>query len=208
MLFNALIGQPRALVSPRAGTTRDYLSALCDCGGLTVELIDTAGVEPGTGRIEGRAQALRAEQEARADLRLVCESFDTEPATPVEPGPAHLRVWNKCDLAPPDLPAGVLMTSARTGAGLDELRAAITAALQARATDGDSATGTGARCRESLAHASHALRTASETLLEGGGDELVALDLRQAVDELGKVVGAVVTDDILDRIFRRFCIGK
>ena len=67
---------------------------------------------------------------------------------------------------------------------------------------------TGARCRESLERAGQALRTASETLLINGGDELVAIDLRQAVDDLGKVVGAVVTDDILDRIFRRFCIGK
>ncbi len=207
-LFNALVGQPRALVSSLAGTTRDYLSALCECGGLTVELIDTAGVEPGIGPIEGRAQALRAEQEARADLRLVCDSFDTGPATPAEPGPAHLRVWNKCDLVPPAMPGDSLPTSAQTGAGLGELRAAIAAALQAGATDGGSTTGTGARCRESLAHASQALHAASETLLDGGGDELVALDLRQAIDELGKVVGAVVTDDILDRIFRRFCIGK
>jgi tRNA modification GTPase len=52
------------------------------------------------------------------------------------------------------------------------------------------------------------LRSASQVIQNGGGDELVAFDLRQAVDELGKVVGAVVTDDILDRIFRRFCIGK
>ena len=53
-----------------------------------------------------------------------------------------------------------------------------------------------------------ALRSSSESLLGGGGDELVAFDLRLAVDELGRVVGAVVTDDILDRIFSRFCIGK
>ena len=52
------------------------------------------------------------------------------------------------------------------------------------------------------------MRSSSEALLGGGGDELVAADLRLAVDELGRVVGAVVTDDILDRIFSRFCIGK
>jgi len=206
-LFNALIGQPRSLVSPRAGTTRDYLSALCDCGGLTIELIDTAGVEPGIGTIGGRAQAVRVEQEARADLRLLCASIDAGPAFSFQPGPAHLHVWTKSDLAPPDLPGDALSTSAQTGAGLGPLRAAIAAALQARATEVATA-GTGARCRESFAHASQALHAASETLLDGGGDELVALDLRQAVDELGKVVGAVVTDDILDRIFRRFCIGK
>ncbi|MHC5541756.1 hypothetical protein ACYOEI_26360, partial [Singulisphaera rosea] len=62
--------------------------------------------------------------------------------------------------------------------------------------------------RESLVLASQALSSASSSVLLDGGDELVAIDLRQAIDELGKVVGAVVTDDILDRIFRRFCIGK
>ncbi|MBV8383230.1 MAG: hypothetical protein JOZ63_11525, partial [Planctomycetaceae bacterium] len=81
-------------------------------------------------------------------------------------------------------------------------------ALRGDAADGDPIASTGARCRESLCHASESLQSASETLRLGGGDELVAIDLRQAVDELGKVVGAVVTDDILDRIFRRFCIGK
>ena len=53
-----------------------------------------------------------------------------------------------------------------------------------------------------------ALESAADTLIQGGGDELVAFDLRLALEELGKVVGAVVTDDILDRIFHRFCIGK
>ncbi len=67
---------------------------------------------------------------------------------------------------------------------------------------------TGPRCRDSLVSAHAALGSATSTLRDGGGEELVALDLRLALDELGKVVGAVVTDDILDRIFQRFCIGK
>ncbi len=67
---------------------------------------------------------------------------------------------------------------------------------------------TGARYRDSLVGTKVALGSASQTLRDGGGEELVALDLRLALDELGKVVGAVVTDDILDRIFQRFCIGK
>ena len=102
----------------------------------------------------------------------------------------------------------MLPTSAATGAGLAALRTAIAAALRAHSAEDDLPTGTAARCRDSLVHASQALEAASQTLLQGGGDELVAIDLRQALDELGKVVGAVVTDDILDRIFRRFCIGK
>jgi tRNA modification GTPase len=88
------------------------------------------------------------------------------------------------------------------------LRSAIAEAIRRQPADGDLPAGTAARCRESLARAADALRSAADTILDGGGDELVAIDLHLAVDELGKVVGATVTDDILDRIFRRFCIGK
>src|SRR5205814_82053 len=126
-LFNALAGAAKALVSPRAGTTRDYLSAVCDCDGLTVELIDTAGVEEqASGAIEGRAQALRDEQAAGADLLLVCRSCDTGPneddGQSVASGQPRLLVATKSDLGPPDPTSGHLATSAQTGQGLAELR--------------------------------------------------------------------------------------
>jgi tRNA modification GTPase len=213
-LFNALLGRTQALVSPHAGTTRDYLSAPCDCAGLTIELIDTAGVEPvqNTSAIATRAQDLRADQAAGADLLLVCRSADTDDHADssgmVLPDRPRLDVWTKCDLAPPAPNTTVLPTSAATGAGIAPLRAAIAAALKTRGAEDNLPTGTAARCRASLVRASEALESAAATLTLGGGDELVAIDLHQALDELGKVVGAVVTDDILDRIFRRFCIGK
>src|SRR3954453_11269378 len=78
-LFNALTGEAHALVSPRAGTTRDYLSAPCDCDGLTIELIDTAGIDSASHAIEGRAQAFRSDQAAAADLLLECRSCDSWP---------------------------------------------------------------------------------------------------------------------------------
>lgn len=207
-LFNALLGAECALVSPRAGTTRDYLSALADCDGLTVELIDTAGVEPARFSIEGQAQALGADQARRADLLLLCASSDTEPPESLAPDVPRLLVWTKADLAPPPGSPDCLPTSAETGAGLSSLRRRVAETLRAEAADGDLPSATGARCHESLARAGHCLAAAAETVLALGGDELVAVDLRQAIDDLGKVVGAVVTDDILDRIFRRFCIGK
>jgi len=217
-LFNALLGQAQAIVSPIAGTTRDYLSAPCVCDGLTVELVDTAGFEDASTPIESRAQELRAEQSARADLIVDCLAHDDPPPTPnsdqtqdlTETAPPRLHVLTKTDLAadPRDPTGHRLSTSAETGAGLDELRRVIAARLREREADGDLISTTGARCRESLEQAARALETASQTISMNGGDELVAIDLRQAVDELGKVVGAVVTDDILDRIFKRFCIGK
>lgn len=209
LLFNALLGAAHAIVSPEAGTTRDYLSAPCACDGLTVELVDTAGIEPAAGPIAARAQALGASQADRADLLLVCRSAVSGAPAPLPPDRPRLLVWTKCDLAaPPASACDSLPTSAATGAGLEALRAAIAAVLRRREADGDLPAGTAARCRDSLARAGQSLLWAAETLTLGGGDELVAIDLRQALDELGKVVGAVVTDDILDRIFRRFCIGK
>jgi tRNA modification GTPase len=210
-LFNALLGREQALVSPHAGTTRDYLTGQCDCAGLTIALIDTAGAEPATSPIAARAQELRCRQMAQADLLLACRSADTadqDVTTP--PDRPRLDVWTKSDLAGPGPidRAGLLSTSAATGAGLPALRTAIAAALHARAAEDDLPAGTAARCRASFLRAGQSLEGASATLLQRGGDELVAIDLRQALDELGKVVGAVVTDDILDRIFRRFCIGK
>ncbi len=206
-LFNALLGQDRALVSSHAGTTRDYLSALCDCDGLIVELIDTAGLDAAVTAIEGQAQAFRAAQSGRADLLLDCRSPDTATAPPIASDRPRLLVWTKSDTAPPPVPATLLATSAgpaRAWRPSGPPSPPPSAARPPTATRSPAP----ARCRESLFRASEVLQSACETLLLDGSDELVAIDLRQAVDELGKVVGAVVTDDILDRIFRRFCIGK
>jgi tRNA modification GTPase len=209
-LFNSLLGDARAIVSPVAGTTRDYLEAPCDCDGLLVDLVDTAGLEEARGAIERRAQAARGDQSSLAELRLDCRSADTPQRevagfTHDRPG---LPVWTKADVSPPPDPTGWVATSASTGEGLAALRLAIADALRVRAIEGDLPAGTAARCGESLARAGRSLQAAAETLRLGGGDELVAVDLRQGLDDLGRVVGAVVTDDLLDRIFRRFCIGK
>jgi len=213
-LFNALLGRDRAIVSPQVGTTRDYLSALCECDGLFVELVDTAGTQAAGDPIAQKAQALRARQAACADLLLECRSADAAvlPAEELAPEGPRLKVWTKGDQALPDdassFSCGFVVTSAATGMGLDVLRHSIAGAIRDQPSVGDLPAATSARCRGSLGMAEVALRRAAQSLQSGGGDELVAFDLRSAVDELGKVVGAVVTDDILDRIFRRFCIGK
>jgi tRNA modification GTPase len=212
-LFNALLGRDRAIVSPRAGTTRDYLTGLCDCDGLMVELVDTAGIEEAGDAVGALAQDHRAQQADRADLLLDCwpAAWGPSPITDSDRCP-RIRVRTRCDEAKPEngmhgAPDSI-PTSAVTGSGLDELRAAIAHSLRTGNPEGNLPAGTAARCRGSILRAEEALRSASESLLAGGGDELVAFDVRLAAEELGKVVGLVVTDDILDRIFRRFCIGK
>ena len=209
-LFNALIGDARAIVSPVAGTTRDYLEAPCDCDGLLVDLVDTAGFEEPRGTIGRLAQAAGGGQSSLADLLLDCRSADTPAVGGFAPPPdrPRLPVWTKADVSPPPPLDGRIATSGSTGEGLSALRLAIAGALRSRASEGDLPAGTAARCGEGLARAGRSLEAAAETLRLGGGDELVAVDLRQGLDDLGRVVGAVVTDDLLDRIFRRFCIGK
>jgi tRNA modification GTPase len=127
-------------------------------------------------------------------------------------------VLTKIDLAdgpmhvPSQLPGGipVIATSSLTGQGLDELCAVLRdlLAVESTAARGQVMSATADRCRESIRLAQAALVRATEVLADGGGDELVAVELRDALHELGRVVGAVYTDDLLDRIFGTFCIGK
>lgn len=206
-LFNALMGNDRAIVSPRAGTTRDYLTGLCDCDGMVVELIDTAGIEAARDEVEAMAQGHRTRQVDRADLVLDCwpSAWGDRPVAS-SGGCPRIPVLTRCDEVA--AAAAGIATSAVTGMGLDAMRSAIAVALRAGESEDNLPAGTAARCRGSILRAGEALQSASASLLAGSGDELVAFDVRLAAEELGKVVGAVVTDDILDRIFRRFCIGK
>lgn len=205
-LFNALLGDDRAIVSPLAGTTRDTLSAPCPCDGLLVELVDTAGVEAAAGPIAAEAQARAASEAGRADVVLACTSGDAPPLD--LPGDDRtIRVWTKGDLIPPfvgDHPD--IVTSAATSAGLDELKRAIAVAIRRR--ESEPASPSSARCRDALLRAAASLRSASAAMAAGAGDELIAFDLRSALDDLAEITGVVVADDVLDRIFARFCIGK
>jgi tRNA modification GTPase len=104
---------------------------------------------------------------------------------------------------------GAAETSSATGEGIDQLRERILEALvDARRPDGGAVLSTSVRCRDSLRLAAESLERALEIARFGQREELVAAELRIALDGLGQIVGAVYTDDVLDRIFSRFCIGK
>jgi tRNA modification GTPase len=208
-LFNALAGSGAALVSAEPGTTRDYLVRTLDLGGVAVELLDTAGWRADAGDIEAQAQALGREQAGRADLLVLCREANGPPA-PQEKDllgqekPPVMAVATKCDLAAP--PPGWLATSAVTGAGLDLLTAEL--ADRARSHQRPALAPSLSRCRHHVAACLGHLRQAHALVLNEDPPELLALELRGALDELGELVGAVYTDDLLDRIFSRFCIGK
>jgi tRNA modification GTPase len=207
-LFNALTGAPSALVSAEPGTTRDYLLRRVECDGTHLDLIDTAGWASGAGTIEEQAQILSQEQAEQADLLLAC--VDTGHSTEEAQNPrlhgnalAVLVVATKCDLAAP--PPGRPATSAVTGAGIDALR--ILLAERARAHARPALAGS-QRCRHHVQACLDHLRRAHEAVLFEEPAEILALQLRGGLDELGEIVGAIYTDDLLDRIFSRFCIGK
>ena len=150
-------------------------------------------------------------QSANCELRLLCvESTPVSIAeTPeVDTQSSELHILTKCDLLDPSrsVRSTFLPTSCRTGEGIAELRRRIAAALSSQ--PGDAVASTAARCRESLALASAALRRAIDAAEGKAGEEFVAAEVRAALDDLGRVLGAVYTEDILDRIFSRFCIGK
>jgi tRNA modification GTPase len=204
-LFNALTGGS-ALVSPEPGTTRDYLVRRLELEGVRLEVVDTAGRRGPSDAIEEQAQALGHEQARMADLLLRCVDL-TRPAAreAADAGEAPtLDVFTKADLVPP--PADVLATSAVTGAGLAALRSRLLERVRAHRRP--ALAPSLSRCRHHVAAALDHLRRAHHTALFQEPAELLALELRGALDQLGEMVGAVYTDDLLDRIFSRFCIGK
>ena len=212
-LFNVLGGRDTAIVSKESGTTRDYLSARINCAGLTVDLIDTAGLDESAIGIDGHAQSFSHSQIDSANLVLWCDAGAEDAPVPLPAG--TMRIRTKADLRTTDaaevnaleLPS-TLEVSAREGTGLGELKKRIHARLERDSGSCRFVGTTGARCRDSLVRVNESLRRARQAADESQGDEIVAIELRLALSELGTIVGETHTDDILDHIFSNFCIGK
>lgn len=208
-LLNALLGSERAIVTGQAGTTRDVLDERAVFDGVPVRLLDTAGIRTARDEAERIGVARAREALAGADVLLVV--FDG--ARPFADGDAALLaetagrrrilVRNKCDLPPGgDLPADALPVSAKTGAGLPELRARILSL--AAPQEADAAAITNERHLHALARAHAALCAAAEaTELD-----CAATDLRDALHHLGSITGTDVDESVIDRIFSNFCVGK
>lgn len=201
-LFNALLGRPAALVSPQPGTTRDYLEGTLGTESGPVLLIDTAGLRESDDALEVDAQSLGKGQHAAADLLLWCR-----PAWPEDSSKSPedaVIVWTKCDLAP--APGEGISTSAATGNGIAQLKATIAAKSKDRPRS--PLAPSLSRCRHHIDACLACLRRAHAVALEEDPPEILALEIRSTLDELGAMAGTVFTDDLLDRIFSRFCIGK
>jgi len=224
-LLNALLGEERAIVTPIAGTTRDAIDETADFDGVPVVLSDTAGLRPvadadvveriGMQHTAGRVDSahvvlavLDASRAVDAEDHAVFGAAGTVPP---------IVVLNKSDL-PPVVTAGdlhgwvngapVVAVSARTGAGLNDVRRAVLNRVAARPAADATPMLTSVRHVDTLSKAAVSLRLALAGLADLQPPDLVAVDVQDAIDHIGEVTGLITTDDVLDRIFREFCLGK
>ena len=217
-LFNALLGEARALVTPVPGTTRDAIEAVVDGRLWPLRLVDTAGLRETSDLVErlgievserylARAEAVLACGERPADVASTARLVASMTEAPV------VRILTKTDRATGtgDVPTDAIATSAETGAGLTAVLAAIEEVISARHDQPalDAPVLTRARHVAALGQAADELARFMETWASGAlPAPVAAVHLRAAVGALEELVGAVDVEDVLDRVFRSFCVGK
>ena len=219
-LFNRLVAMDRAIVAEWPGTTRDVVTETSSVYGIPIRFADTAGIRQTADRIESLGVARTFETLADADLALVVldgstalDSDDRQVLSKAK-GIPYLVVINKQDLPQtlkPDILNGSrrVGVSAKTGHGIEELRNAIREFVVDQKTDlADDLVLTNARHHEAITKAVAALRTGAGAVAGQIPHEMVLLDLYQALSALNELTGETVTEDILDRIFATFCVGK
>ena len=213
-LFNRLLEQDRAIVTEIPGTTRDLVSETASIGGIPVKLFDTAGIREAAERVESLGIERSYQAMADADLTLVVIDA-TLPASAddgvlaTRAGGRTLLVANKCDLPHERPPENALKVSALTGAGIAELREAILAAVApAGAFEQETGFITSIRHEHLLRESAGWIEKARGATESGTPHEMLLLDLYAALRGLDAITGATTADDILNRIFSTFCIGK
>lgn len=205
-LLNALVGTERALVAAQPGTTRDWLEVSDVWNGIAVTLVDTAGTRETDDPIEQRGIALGEARVASADVVLVVNDGDSPWDDGARFAERALVVKSKGDLGASDLG---LVTSATTGAGMSELKAAVLAlAGVADSEGGEQPFVTTARQQALAAAARDAFAAARAARVEKAPAEVIAIELRTAAQSLAQLRGVEIGDRMLDELFARFCIGK
>ncbi len=215
-LMNRLSGEDAAIVTEVAGTTRDVLRETIDIDGLAVELVDTAGLREDPDRVEQEGIRRARDAMSHADAVLwIQDASDEGDDTIDEPIPDDIPITivrNKIDLtgeapAVENKETAVVMLSAKTGQGIDELRKHIRA-LAAYRNLGEGAFTARRRHLDALTRARQHFAAGRHALDDAHAGELLAEELRLAQQALGEITGAVTSDDLLGRIFSEFCIGK
>ena len=215
-IWNALVqseASQAAIVDSRSGTTRDYLVGTVESPYGNFAIIDTAGVESARDELRHSMMSAAERQADSADLVLLCID-GSRPISAWEQGQLDSETQDQLVvLTKSDLPQEAKLLPDATvhhadSAALEKLVGLCCKRLQLLGDESAVVSNTATRCRDSLRNARESVVRAKGLVDSAVGDELVASELRVALDHLGEVVGAVYTDDVLDRIFSRFCIGK
>jgi tRNA modification GTPase len=221
-IFNALLKEERAIVTPLPGTTRDSLEENLTIGGLLFRVHDTAGLRETLDMAETagvkRSQAIMERADILLDVIDAATPLDREEVagwrSGIGPQQHCLAVYNKIDLVDKtavaklaDEPESV-MVSARTGDGLDKLRERLVELVRGKGIETASLGVTNRRHAENLTKAQESLRTAVASLKKGSTNEFVAFDVRDAGNHLAEITGEITSEEILNEIFSKFCIGK
>ncbi|HEX6769024.1 MAG TPA: tRNA uridine-5-carboxymethylaminomethyl(34) synthesis GTPase MnmE [Candidatus Binatia bacterium] len=220
-LMNALLGTDRVIVTPIPGTTRDVIEESLNLDGLPVIIWDTAGLRDSADQVEQIGVALSRRYLEQADALVVVIDGSVE-LTPedqtlllIAESKKVVIALNKSDLPSvvelqsltADRSTRVLTTSAKTGTGIDSLKQTLRELILGYVTESP-VTVTNLRHRSELQRSTAGLARAVNTLNQGLPPELAAIDLTDAREALEEIIGAVTNDEILERIFTNFCIGK
>lgn len=224
-ILNRLVGRERAIVSPAPGTTRDFIEERVNVGGIPLTVVDTAGIRDAEDEVEKVGVELSLAKAADAEFVLAVldqsAELDDLDLKVVERARTkkHLVVLNKSDLERRletrklyrvvD-PESVVETSARNGTGMDRLGEAVFETLSGSESglDASETVLTNLRHKNSMKKALDHLRAFLDLLGKNEYPEILSIDLRSSMNSLGEITGEVTTEDILGRIFSRFCIGK
>ncbi len=226
-LLNRFIGRERSIVSEIPGTTRDYIDATLEIDGIRVEAFDTAGVRETPDPVESIGIRRTLEQLESADI-VIClfeshRALEADDRTLLQIIREHqeergfLLVLNKTDLgnnreteaALRALNLPVVPISAVTGNGIEKLKQVIKSLMNIDAgLESEEIVVTSMRHFQALTATRAALNNAIAGIEAGDGDEMIAVDIRTALDHLGEITGETTSEDVLNHIFANFCIGK
>lgn len=226
-LLNSLIHDDRAIVTDIPGTTRDLIEEAVMWNGLPITLVDTAGLRETVDVVEQEGIKRSKDAQAQGDLTLhVVDAAEVQRTrVPEYPFPllhpnqfvvlnkidllASLALQPLCESMEKHLRRPILPISTKTGEGLEELKTAITSRFLTRSFEShEGVVITNVRHRIALEQAITAIKLALSSIAEGTQPELLSVDLHDAADALGEIIGTITSDDILEQIFAQFCIGK
>ena len=219
-LLNRLVGEERAMVSDIAGTTRDTIEATCNIGGVVFRFVDTAGLHSTEDVLERMGIERTSEALRRAHIILWLTDDDStlmsddmqgyEPSSEqvVYKVVTKIDIRGNCDCAINKNAGGVIYLSAKTGVGIDELRNVLQSRFDAQSAYRGDVVVSSQRHYEALRESAESLQAALSALRGGLPTDLLSEDIRQVLYHLGTISGEITSEDILQNIFSRFCIGK